>query len=153
MHEVQQSLGVGSGVSHANPVDVKWQETLDKAAAGVVSVKFCHTRSFDGEKAVSSEATGFVVDAERGYVLRTSMIHLKLISVVAGISSRTDMFQAQIPSGADASSKTMKRSMLMSFTTTPSMILGFSASIQKPSNSCPCQPSLCDPTSPKSLKP
>ncbi|KAH6721885.1 nuclear serine protease-like protein HtrA2/Nma111 [Leptodontidium sp. MPI-SDFR-AT-0119] len=69
MHEVQQSLGVGSGVSHANPVDVKWQETLDKAAAGVVSVKFCHTRSFDGEKAVSSEATGFVVDAERGYIL------------------------------------------------------------------------------------
>ncbi|KAK0100759.1 hypothetical protein ONS95_007209 [Cadophora gregata] len=71
MHELQQSLAsrpsVGHG--HANPADVKWQETVDKAAAGVVSAKFCHTRSFDGEKAISSEATGFVVDAQRGYIL------------------------------------------------------------------------------------
>lgn len=68
MHNLQQSLVSGSsfGHSHANPADIKWQKTVDKAAAGVVSVKFCHTRSFDGEKAISSEATGFVVDAERG---------------------------------------------------------------------------------------
>jgi hypothetical protein len=67
MHDIQQSFGRGS--EDANPVDVKWQETLDKVAAGVVSVKYCHTRSFDAEKACSSEATGFVVDAKKGYVL------------------------------------------------------------------------------------
>jgi hypothetical protein len=66
MHDISQSFGQGSKAT--NPVDVKWQETLDKAAAGVVSVKFCHTRSFDGETAGSSEATGFVVDAEEGYI-------------------------------------------------------------------------------------
>jgi hypothetical protein len=67
MHDTQQPFSEGS--KDANPVDVKWQETLDKVAAGVVSVKFCHTRPFDAEKAGSSEATGFVVDAEKGQVL------------------------------------------------------------------------------------
>jgi pro-apoptotic serine protease NMA111 len=66
MHDIQQPFGQGS--KDANQVDAKWQEALDKVAAGVVSVKFCHTRSFDGEKAGSSEATGFVADAEEGYV-------------------------------------------------------------------------------------
>ena len=67
MHDIQQPFGQGS--KDANPADVKWQETLDKVAAGVVSVKFCRTRSFDAEKAGSSEATGFVVDTEKGQVL------------------------------------------------------------------------------------
>ncbi|CZT44030.1 related to C.jejuni serine protease [Rhynchosporium secalis] len=69
MQEVQQSIPLRGRGSHVNPIDEIWQDTLDKTAAGVVSVKFCHTRSFDGEKAVSSEATGFVVDAERGFIL------------------------------------------------------------------------------------
>jgi len=30
---------------------------------------FCQTCSFDTDPAMSSEATGFVVDAERGYIL------------------------------------------------------------------------------------
>jgi hypothetical protein len=64
MHDIQQPFGQRS--KGTSPIDVKWQETLDKAATGVVSVKFCHTRSFDGETAGSSEATGFVVDAEEG---------------------------------------------------------------------------------------
>lgn len=44
----------------------KWKETLDKVAAAVVSVKFCHTSSFDAEDATTAEATGFVVDAKNG---------------------------------------------------------------------------------------
>jgi pro-apoptotic serine protease NMA111 len=64
MHDIQQSFGQGS--KDANPVDIKWQETLDKVAKDVVTVKFCHTRSFDAENAGSSEATGFVVDAKKG---------------------------------------------------------------------------------------
>jgi hypothetical protein len=50
MHDIQQPFG--QGLKDANPVDVKWQETLEKVAAGAVSVKICPTRSFDGEKAV-----------------------------------------------------------------------------------------------------
>lgn len=88
MHDIQQSFG--EGTKDANPVDVKWQETLDKVAAGVVSVKFCRTRSFDAEKAGSSEATGFVVDAEKGQVLN---FHSGQTSayVIIDISSQTDM--------------------------------------------------------------
>jgi hypothetical protein len=88
MHDVQQSFGRGS--EDANPVDVKWQETLDKVAADVVSVKFCHTRSFDAEKACSSEATGFVVDAKKGYAV---CLHSGSTSthISTDISSQTDM--------------------------------------------------------------
>lgn len=35
----------------------------------VVSIRFCQTCSFDTDPALNSEATGFVVDAERGYIL------------------------------------------------------------------------------------
>jgi S1-C subfamily serine protease len=35
----------------------------------VVSIHFCQTCSFDTDAAVASEATGFVVDAEKGYIL------------------------------------------------------------------------------------
>lgn len=33
-------------------------------------IKFSHTLPFDGDCAETSEATGFVVDAERGYKCR-----------------------------------------------------------------------------------
>jgi hypothetical protein len=35
----------------------------------VVAIHFCQTCSFDTDTAISSEATGFVVDAEKGYIL------------------------------------------------------------------------------------
>ena len=48
---------------------VEWQATIEKVVRNVVSIHFCQTCSFDTDPAVSSEATGFVVDAERGYIL------------------------------------------------------------------------------------
>ena len=48
---------------------VEWQATIEKVVRNVVSIHFCQTCSFDTDSAVSSEATGFVVDAERGYIL------------------------------------------------------------------------------------
>ncbi|KAL8634726.1 MAG: hypothetical protein Q9228_007699, partial [Teloschistes exilis] len=48
---------------------VEWQETIEKVVRNVVSIHFCQTCSFDTDSAISSEATGFVVDAERGYIL------------------------------------------------------------------------------------
>lgn len=47
----------------------EWQATIEKVVRNVVSIHFCQTCSFDTDAATSSEATGFVVDAQRGYIL------------------------------------------------------------------------------------
>ncbi|KAL1843332.1 hypothetical protein VTJ49DRAFT_2149 [Mycothermus thermophilus] len=47
----------------------EWQATIQKVVRNVVSIRFCQTCSFDTDPALTSEATGFVVDAERGYIL------------------------------------------------------------------------------------
>lgn len=48
---------------------VEWQATIENVVRNVVSIHFCQTCAFDTDPAASSEATGFVVDAERGYIL------------------------------------------------------------------------------------
>lgn len=47
----------------------EWQDTIQKVVRNVVAIRFCQTCSFDTDQALTSEATGFVVDAERGYVI------------------------------------------------------------------------------------
>ena len=47
----------------------KWSETLQKVANSVVTIRVDATRSFDTAAASSTQATGFVVDAERGLIL------------------------------------------------------------------------------------
>ena len=47
----------------------EWQATIERVIKSVVSIHFCQTCSFDTDLSTSSQATGFVVDAERGYVL------------------------------------------------------------------------------------
>jgi len=44
----------------------EWQAAIEKVVKNVVSIRFCQTCSFDTDAALTSEATGFVVDAERG---------------------------------------------------------------------------------------
>lgn len=44
----------------------EWQATIQSVVKNVVSIRFCQTCSFDTDPALTSEATGFVVDAERG---------------------------------------------------------------------------------------
>ncbi|KAH9891361.1 Pro-apoptotic serine protease NMA111 [Xylariomycetidae sp. FL2044] len=51
------------------PDTAEWQATIEKVVRNVVSIRFCQTCSFDTDAACSSEATGFVVDAEKGYIL------------------------------------------------------------------------------------
>jgi len=46
----------------------EWQACVENVVRNVVSIRFCQTCSFDTDAALTSEATGFVVDAERGYV-------------------------------------------------------------------------------------
>lgn len=47
----------------------EWQDTIQKVVRNVVAIRFCQTCAFDTESALTSEATGFVVDPERGYIL------------------------------------------------------------------------------------
>jgi len=49
--------------------DSEWTSTLDRISSGVVSIRVDSTRAFDTEWNSSSQATGFVVDAERGLIL------------------------------------------------------------------------------------
>ncbi|OTA96114.1 hypothetical protein M434DRAFT_68149 [Hypoxylon sp. CO27-5] len=53
----------------AAPDTAEWQATIEKVVKNVVSIRFCQTCSFDTDAACASEATGFVVDAEKGYIL------------------------------------------------------------------------------------
>jgi hypothetical protein len=48
----------------------EWQAAIEKVVRNVVSIRFCQTCSFDTDPALTSEATGFVVDAERGWVAK-----------------------------------------------------------------------------------
>ncbi|KAG2187509.1 hypothetical protein INT44_005198 [Umbelopsis vinacea] len=47
----------------------QWQETIEKAVQSIVSIRASQVAAFDTEPAESSEASGFVVDAERGIIL------------------------------------------------------------------------------------
>jgi len=49
--------------------DTAWTETLERISSGVVSIRVDSTRAFDTEWNSSSQATGFVVDAENGLIL------------------------------------------------------------------------------------
>ncbi|OBT59421.1 hypothetical protein VE04_00602 [Pseudogymnoascus sp. 24MN13] len=46
-----------------------WQATIEEVVRNVVSIRFCQTCAFDTDPALTGEATGVVVDAERGYIL------------------------------------------------------------------------------------
>ncbi|TKA30386.1 Pro-apoptotic serine protease [Salinomyces thailandicus] len=53
----------------ASAETAEWQATIEKVVRNVVSIHFCQTCAFDTDAAIASEATGFVVDAKRGYIL------------------------------------------------------------------------------------
>ena len=55
-------------LAHASD-EMAWTETLERISSGVVSIRVDSTRAFDTEWNSSSQATGFVVDAERGLIL------------------------------------------------------------------------------------
>src|SRR5690606_3263108 len=51
----------------AEPSD--WRATLERIAPSVVTIRVDAPRAFDTNGNMSSQATGFVVDAERGLIL------------------------------------------------------------------------------------
>jgi S1-C subfamily serine protease len=63
---------VGAALGSAGPLGAQqqtWDRTLERIASGVVSIQIDSTRAFDTERNQSSQATGFVVDAEHGLIL------------------------------------------------------------------------------------
>ena len=61
--------GLGLAAASMAAEDTAWTETLERISSGVVSIRVDSTRAFDTEWNSSSQATGFVVDAERGLIL------------------------------------------------------------------------------------
>lgn len=47
----------------------RWIDTLSEVSSGVVSIRVDGTRAFDTEWNMSTQATGFIVDAERGLIM------------------------------------------------------------------------------------
>ena len=63
------ALGSVPWVASAQQNGNGWSATLERIASGVVAIQVDGTRAFDTEWNTSSQATGFVVDAERGLIL------------------------------------------------------------------------------------
>ena len=68
MHRISFALLVVLA-STAAAEEPEWAGTLERISSGVVSIRVDSTRAFDTEWNSSSQATGFVVDAERGLIL------------------------------------------------------------------------------------
>src|SRR5690606_2370806 len=62
-------LPAAAAAATATTDTAEWQRTIERVVRNVVSIRFCQTCSFDTDEAVTSEATGFVVDAARGFIL------------------------------------------------------------------------------------
>lgn len=58
-----------AAVPVADVEDSRWTRTLERVASGVVTIQVDLARAFDTEWNMSSQATGFVVDAQRGLIL------------------------------------------------------------------------------------
>jgi len=59
----------GSSPPKTPSTPANWAQTLERIASGVVSIQIDSTRAFDTEWNTSAQATGFVIDAKRGFIL------------------------------------------------------------------------------------
>ncbi|MGD8323754.1 MAG: trypsin-like peptidase domain-containing protein [Gammaproteobacteria bacterium] len=69
MNRISCLMLLAVGCSVATAQEARWDRTIERISSGVVSIRVDSTRSFDTERNQSSQATGFVVDAERGLIL------------------------------------------------------------------------------------
>jgi S1-C subfamily serine protease len=64
-----QSSAAQAAIPQAEGESAAWRGTLARVAESVVAIEIDQTRAFDTEWNSSAQATGFVVDAERGLIL------------------------------------------------------------------------------------
>lgn len=77
-YSVLDELPAAAHIALSGQDTAEWQKTIESVVKSVVSIHFCQTCSFDTDAAVASEATGFVVDAEKGYIL-TNRVRTKIL--------------------------------------------------------------------------
>ncbi len=66
---VTQSASAQAAIPQSEGESAAWRGTLARVAESVVAIEIDQTRAFDTEWNSSAQATGFVVDAERGLIL------------------------------------------------------------------------------------
>jgi S1-C subfamily serine protease len=64
-----QSTATQAAIPQSEGESAAWRGTLARVAESVVAIELDQTRAFDTEWNSSAQATGFVVDAERGLIL------------------------------------------------------------------------------------
>src|SRR5690242_3609513 len=64
-----QSSAAQAALPQTEGESAAWRGTLARVAESVVAIEIDQTRAFDTEWNSSAQATGFVVDAERGLIL------------------------------------------------------------------------------------
>src|ERR1041384_1338457 len=64
-----QSAATQAAIPQSEGESAAWRGTLARVAESVVAIEIDQTRAFDTEWNSSAQATGFVVDAERGLIL------------------------------------------------------------------------------------
>ena len=64
-----QSTAAQAAIPQSEGESAAWRGTLARVAESVVAIEIDQTRAFDTEWNSSSQATGFVVDADRGLIL------------------------------------------------------------------------------------
>jgi len=67
--DVREGPATTNVVPVSEAEDSRWTKTLERVATGVVTIQVDLARAFDTEWNMSSQATGFVVDAKRGLIL------------------------------------------------------------------------------------
>ena len=135
MSEASEEEGRLLSLATAAADTAEWQATIEKVVRNVVSIHFCQTFSFDTDGATSSEATGFVVDAEKGYILTNRHV------VCAGpfwgyciFDNHEEVRNFYHP--LHITLPTLCSVMSTQFTVTQSTTLAFYASTLKLSNTC-----------------
>src|SRR5450631_1919284 len=63
------ALGAPASVPGEAGNSANWAQTLERIATGVVTIQIDSTRAFDTEWNTTAQATGFVIDAKRGFIL------------------------------------------------------------------------------------
>lgn len=71
-----------------------WPETIERISPAVLSIQVDATRAFDTEWNASSQATGFVVDAERGLILTNR--HVVTVGPVRAVAILTNQEEVEL---------------------------------------------------------
>ena len=87
----------------------EWQATIERVVRNVVSINFCQTCSFDTETSGHGEATGFVVDVEKGYILTNRHVASPVRSLTEILESASFHTKSRGPSGDTVYSTITKR--------------------------------------------